>query len=251
MTAAIPIDQVYPNRANVRDDLGDLTELTASVKARGIQQPLVVTRRPAGGWTLVDGHRRYEAAVLAGATVVPCVATKAGSSQQQLAVMLAAAMHKSLTPLEQAKAFGRLREQGESATSIASQTGYTVRTVRDRLALLDLPADAQAMLRDKKLTTAAAVDLAKEVRARRSGTVTVKAKRSAWFGKPHPMAVAAAARCDHADTRVMVGAIACGQCWEHVLRADELQRAADDVAAEFGDTPEVQAMRRRALMEAP
>lgn len=249
MTTAIPVGQVYPNRQNVRDDLGDLTELAASIKARGIQQPLVVTKRVGGGFTIVDGHRRFAAAMKAGATVVPCIAARVETTSHQVAVMLAAAMHKELTPLEQAKAFGRLADQGQDAKLIAEQTGYTVRTVRDRLALLALPADAVAMLEKNELTLAAATDLGRALRSSGSGSATVRVRKTGWFTKSHPQAKKARERCDHKETRVLVAGVACGECWEVTIRAAAMQQLADAITAEFGDTPVVQAARRRAIEE--
>ena len=53
--ALIRVADIYPNPDNVRDGLGDLTELTGSIRRHGLLQPLIVKPRPGGGWDLVDG----------------------------------------------------------------------------------------------------------------------------------------------------------------------------------------------------
>jgi len=216
MTGMIPLEQLHPNPRNVRDDLGNLTELAASIRAVGLLQPLVVTKRQAGGWLIVDGHRRYQAALVAGANALPCVARRGDGDDT--AVMLAAAMHKQLGPLEQAAALDRLRRRGLGVADIANRTGYTQATVRARLDLLALPVEAQRMLEHGQLTVTAATDLARQVRAAGTGTARAAVKRSAWFTKSHPLADAVRAACTHADDRTLVGGVGCGQCWEDAIR---------------------------------
>ena len=216
----IPIERIRPNPRNVRADLGDLTELAASIRMHGLLQPLVV-QQAQGGWLILDGHRRHAAALLAGALALPCIGVRAGDDDHQDTVMLAAAMHKSLTPLEQARAFRRLRQRGLTVSEIAKRTGYTPRTVGARLSLLTLPAEAQEMVEDKTLTVAAATDLARQVKAEGRGETRVPTvQREIHFGAAHPLAGPASTACSHLDTRQRVG-VACGQCWEQVIRDHE------------------------------
>lgn|GEM_PF-1381937 len=223
---AIPVDQIHPNPANVRTSLGNLDELAASLRAVGLLQPLVVTRRPAGGWTIVDGHRRYQAALRAGVKALPCVARRDGDDGANTAVMLAAAMHKQLSPLEQADAFARLRRRGMSPATIAARTGYSAATVRARLALLDLPAEARALVETGELSTTDATLLARQVRRTGAGTARTVQRRAGWLTTSHPLANAVRTACTHAEGRIVVGGVGCGQCWEDAIRGDELTRRA-------------------------
>jgi ParB family chromosome partitioning protein len=218
MSGAIPLEQLHPNPRNVRDDLGNLDELTASIRAVGLLQPLVVTKRAGGGWTIVDGHRRYQAALIAGAKALPCVARR--DAGDETAVMLAAAMHKQLTPLEQARAFDALRRRGLGVADIAARTGYTTATVRGRLDLLGLPVEARRMLERGQLTVTDATELARQVRAAGAGSTRAAVKRSAWFTKSHRLAAVVAESCTHGDDRTLVGGVGCGQCWEAAIRDD-------------------------------
>ncbi|MFJ1510940.1 ParB/RepB/Spo0J family partition protein [Cellulosimicrobium funkei] len=227
---AIPVDQIHPNPANVRTDLGNLDELAASLRAVGLLQPLVVKKRANGGWTIVDGHRRYQAALLAGVRALPCVARR--DDDGDTAVMLAAAMHKQLSPLEQADAFARLRRRGMSPATIAARTGYSAATVRGRLALLDLPAEARALIESGELSTTDATALARQVRRTGTGSARTVQRRAGWLTATHPLADAVRRACTHAEGRVVVGGVGCGQCWEDAIRGDELARRAVERAGD-------------------
>lgn len=72
----IPINRLFPHPDNPRKDLGDLSELSASIKASGILQNLTVVPdepdTPDTDYTIIIGHRRYAAAKIAGLTELPC-----------------------------------------------------------------------------------------------------------------------------------------------------------------------------------
>lgn len=225
MSTAIPLDRIYPNPANIRRDLGDVSELAASLRQVGVLQPLVVRQEADGKFRIVDGHRRYEAAILAGLPALPCVATKASDAGAQIEIMLAAAMHKSLEPIEQAAAFKRLRAGGLSPAEIARRTGYSVATVTGRLLLGSLPAEAQHMVRTKELSVGEATALARQVRRESTGQATTSAPRSVWLAPGHRLYTLVRKACDHRATRITVGSAGCGQCWEDAIRADERAHA--------------------------
>lgn len=226
----IPVERLRPNPANVRGDLGDLSELAASIRSKGLLQPLVVQQHAGGTWLVLDGHRRLAAAKLAGVRAVPCLATKPGDLNAQRATMLAAAMHKRLEPIEAARAFRALRDAGMSVTEIATQTGYAASTVSSRLRLLTLPEEAQDMVTAKELTVREATEFARQVQRTGTGTAALGALRTAWFGKGHALYAAVREACDHGDIRVMIAAAACGNCWEDAIRTDERARPAEGAA---------------------
>ncbi|WP_030526622.1 ParB/RepB/Spo0J family partition protein [Phycicoccus jejuensis] len=215
----VPIGDLVANAANVRDDATvDVEDLAASIRVQGILQPLIVNET-GGRLVVTDGHRRLAAARLAQVPVLPCLVTTGRGKRDVVATMLATAMHKELTPLEQARAFRQLRNEGMVSVDIARATGYSAALVKARLLLLELPREAQDMVEDSTLTLRDATTLAKQVKAKRTGTVGTNAGRSAWFTRSHPLA--ASITCDHGDRRTIVGAVACGQCWEETIRAHE------------------------------
>ena len=63
----IPINQIEPNPEQPRVEIGDLTELSNSIKQKGVLEPLLVKPvRETGNWMIIAGERRWRAATLAG-----------------------------------------------------------------------------------------------------------------------------------------------------------------------------------------
>lgn len=143
----IRIDHLNPHPDNPRKELGDLTELTESIKANGVLQNLTVVpyfsrvhyRVIKGSYTVIIGHRRMAAAKLAGLTELPCVIVEM-SEEEQLATMLTENMQRTdLTLYEQAKSFQQLSiDFGKSVEEISAMSGFSETTVRKRKRLADL-----------------------------------------------------------------------------------------------------------------
>ena len=134
----IAIEQLHPHPDNPRKELGDLTELSASIKQSGIYQNLTVVPREEGGYTVVIGHRRRAAAKLAGLTDLPCIVADM-SYKEQISTMLLENMQRSdLTVYEQAQGFQMMLNMGDSIADIASGTGLSESTIRRRVKLLEL-----------------------------------------------------------------------------------------------------------------
>ena len=70
--AEIPIEKLYVGKCNVRTDIGDLTELTASIKEKGVLQPILV-RPVKERYEIVVGRRRFEAAKVAKLKTIPTI----------------------------------------------------------------------------------------------------------------------------------------------------------------------------------
>ncbi len=134
----IPIGELYPHPDNPRKDLGDLTELAESIKAKGVMQNLTVVPRGEGGYTVIIGHRRMGASKLAGLTELPCVIVEM-SPREQLATMLLENMQRSdLTAYEQAQGFQMMIDFGDTVEGIAEKTGFSKKTVKHRLEMAKL-----------------------------------------------------------------------------------------------------------------
>jgi ParB family chromosome partitioning protein len=147
----LPITSIQPNPLNPRAELGDLSELTASIAQMGVLQNLVVVGAQEDGgpdgigtYLVVAGHRRFAAAKMAGLTEVPCVCREL-AAEDQIAIMLAENIaRQSLTPLEEAHGIQMMMDLGLDDVRIASTTGLSETTVRRRKALLRLPQKAAA-----------------------------------------------------------------------------------------------------------
>jgi ParB family chromosome partitioning protein len=140
----LPIDNVVPNPANPRKDVGDVTELAESIKAQGIRQNLLVVPMAAGMYMLVIGHRRHAAAKLAGLTEVPCVIADLSEREQHELMLVENIQRSDLTPLEEADGFQGLLDLGEDVGEIAKATGRSRFTVRRRLKIASIPTELRA-----------------------------------------------------------------------------------------------------------
>ena len=138
--SAIEIERIKPHASNVRRDLGDLSELAASIKGMGLLQPLTVA--PSGDdYLVIAGHRRLAAAKEAGLDVVPCIIrTDLSTQKAQIEAMLVENLQRSdLTVMEEADAYAQLELLGVKEAAIAKATGRARGTIRQRLLLASLP----------------------------------------------------------------------------------------------------------------
>lgn len=136
----IAIEELQHHPDNPRKDFGDLAELAESIKTNGIMQNLTVVLSDDGTglYDVIIGNRRLEAAKLAGLDELPCAIVEL-SPQEQMATMLAENMQREdLTILEQAQGFQYMLDLGETAQSISEKTGFSTRTIRRRVKLLEL-----------------------------------------------------------------------------------------------------------------
>lgn len=140
MITNINIEQLHPHLNNPRQDLGDLTELTESIKAQGVLQNLTVV--PGfdllDSYTVIIGHRRLAAAKLAGLTELPCAVVYLDNKQQASMMLLENMQRSDLTPYEQAQGFQQCLDLGITVQELSKSTGFSKKTVKHRLKLLEL-----------------------------------------------------------------------------------------------------------------
>lgn len=139
----INIEELFPHPHNPRKDLGDLTELAASIKENGVMQNLTVVRSSTANdiYTVVIGHRRLAAAKLAGLETLPCQIVEMNECKQISTMLLENMQRSDLTVYEQAQGFQMMLDLGDTVTGIAKQTGFSDTTIRRRVKLLELDAE--------------------------------------------------------------------------------------------------------------
>lgn len=160
--SAIEIERIKPHASNVRRDLGDLSELAASIKGMGLLQPLTVA--PSGDdYLVIAGHRRLAAAKEAGLDVVPCIIrTDLSTQKAQIEAMLVENLQRSdLTVMEEADAYAQLELLGVKEAAIAKATGRARGTIRQRLLLASLPAPRREQFEKGSLSLDGAAKCAK------------------------------------------------------------------------------------------
>lgn len=130
--ARISLGKLRAHPRNPRLDLGDLSELAASIREFGLQQPLEVQRIGGGYFGILDGHRRFGACVLAGLRTADALVVPERSTAQVVTTMLATGVHsKPLTPQERQRAvLLLLDEEHLSVSQVAAQCGVTPATIR-------------------------------------------------------------------------------------------------------------------------
>ena len=148
--------EVLGHPANVRTDLGDLTELARTIADSEIglvQYPVLVPEDD--GYRVVAGHRRLAAARQAGVTQ-RCVVRPdlAGKAPEQVAAMLVENTHRqALTPAEEAAGYEQLSLfEGWTPQRIAKATGRSVQHVASQLAMAKLPGQAHTLAASGQLS---------------------------------------------------------------------------------------------------
>lgn len=169
----IPIRQLHPHPDNPRKELGDLSELAASIKENGVYQNLTVipghylnsreyiqkcvdeggdASAAAAAWTpkalwssedytIIIGHRRASAAQQAGLYELPCAIVEMDEREQMQTMMIENMQRSDLTVYEQAQGFQMMMDFGQTVEQIADKSGFSQSTIRRRVKLLELNQD--------------------------------------------------------------------------------------------------------------
>ncbi|MFF1531470.1 ParB/RepB/Spo0J family partition protein [Cellulomonas sp. NPDC058312] len=152
----IRVTAILAHPKNPRRKLGDLSELTASIKAQGVLQDLVVM--PGGlkdTYIAIAGHRRQAAAKKAGLTEVPCVIREdlVGDEAAQIQAMLSENLQRSdLNVVEEGDAFQDLLDLGVKPAEISKSTGRTQKLVKERAKIAAAPEHLRSKLIAREAT---------------------------------------------------------------------------------------------------
>jgi ParB family chromosome partitioning protein len=148
-----PIEFLKPNPRNPRTQFreADLADLTASIREKGIIQPIVV-RTVAGVenvYEIIAGERRWRAAQAAGLIDVPVVIQEADDKEALEIAIIENVQRADLNAIEEAKGYERLAaEFGYSQSEIAKIIGKSRAHVANTLRLLNLPESTRKLLSD-------------------------------------------------------------------------------------------------------
>ena len=138
----IEVSKLIPNPNNPRKDIGDISELTESIKSQGIMQNLTVMKTSAEEYMVLIGHRRLSAAKAAGFTTVPCMIIDELPVSEQVGIMLLENLQRNdLTIPEQAQSFQMMLDLGDTVEGIAEKTGFAKSTIHHRVNIAKLDQD--------------------------------------------------------------------------------------------------------------
>lgn len=166
-TAAIRPNPHQPRR---RFDETALEALAESIRTTGLVQPVVVRPLPAGGYELIAGERRWQAAVRAGVERVPALIRDAGERERLELALVENVVREDLNPMELARAVATLVEDfGQTHAEVAVTLGRSRPAVSNLLRLLELPEVVQELVEQGALSEGhgRAVLMADGARARR------------------------------------------------------------------------------------
>src|SRR5690242_18229454 len=150
----VPIENIETNPTQPRHVFRAeaLEELAQSIRANGIIQPLVV-RKQGERLQLVAGERRLRAARLAGLAEVPIVIQSIADDRLLEITLIENLQREDLNPIEAAVAFERLSsELHMSPEELGLRTGKDRTTIVNLMRLLQLPAEVQSLVAERKLT---------------------------------------------------------------------------------------------------
>jgi ParB family chromosome partitioning protein len=154
VTQSVAIDQIDANPLQPRRLFQHerLAELAQSIVANGIIQPLVV-RKVGDRYQLVAGERRWRAAKLAKLERVPVVVQNIPDERLLEITLIENIQREDLNPIETAVAFDRMaQELSLTAEEIGQRTGKDRTTIINSVRLLQLPADLQQLVAERRLS---------------------------------------------------------------------------------------------------
>ena len=150
----IPINQIEPNPEQPRVEIGDLTELSSSIKQKGVLEPLLVKPvRETGNWMIIAGERRWRAANLAGLKEVPCIELDIDDKSIAEIALIENLQRKDLTVWEEADGLAALAESfGYTHEEIAKKISKSHTTVTESMAIAGIPEDIREKCRLGNIT---------------------------------------------------------------------------------------------------
>ena len=147
----VGVDQIHRGQFQPRKhiDEASIDELSQSIRAQGVMQPIVLRRRPAGGYEIIAGERRWRASVKAGLLEIPAVVREVTDQQALALALIENLQREDLNPLEEARALGRLRDEfGLTQQEVADAVGKSRTAVTNLLRLQNLSPGAAKLLED-------------------------------------------------------------------------------------------------------
>jgi ParB family chromosome partitioning protein len=145
----IAIDRLAPNPNQPRVDIGDLTEMIASIRERGVLEPLLVRPSDVGGrYMIISGERRYRASLELGLTEVPCIEMDVDDRAVAEISLIENLQRKDLNPFEEANGLQALVDRfGYTHEEIAKKIGKSRSAITESLSLAAIPEEVRELCR--------------------------------------------------------------------------------------------------------
>jgi ParB family chromosome partitioning protein len=145
----IPLSMIEPNEEQPRTSLGNIEELAASVREKGVLEPILVRAVAPNRYQIISGERRFRAASLAGLDEIPAIELDVDDREQLEIALIENIQRKDLTPFEEAEGLLVLQQRfGYTHEKISQVIGKSRSTVTETLLLNEMPDRIRAMCRE-------------------------------------------------------------------------------------------------------
>jgi len=149
----VAVIQANPFQPRISFDEEALASLTASIRAVGVLQPVLVRPTPNGSYQLIAGERRWRAAKRAGLPTIPAIVREVGDLPSIEQALIENLHRQDLSPLEEAGAYQQLIEDfGLTHDQLSTRIGKSRAAITNTLRLFQLPPAVQKMLGEGQLT---------------------------------------------------------------------------------------------------
>jgi len=147
----IALDKIDPNPNQARTELGDLQELMASIKTKGVLEPIIV--RPRGGrYEIIAGERRFIASKNIGLKEIPCIEKNVDDSEAMEISLVENLQRKDLDAFEEADGLRTLIDiYGYSHTQISEKIGKARSTITEVINISKIPQNIRRLCQEYRL----------------------------------------------------------------------------------------------------
>jgi ParB family chromosome partitioning protein len=145
----LPIELIEPNAEQPRTQLGNIEELAASIREKGILEPILVRLIGPNRYQIISGERRYRAASLAGLDEIPAIELDVDDKEQLEIALIENIQRKDLTAFEEAEGLYVLQQKfGYTHEKISQVIGKSRTTVTETLLINEIPDRIRLMCRE-------------------------------------------------------------------------------------------------------
>lgn len=151
----VPVERLFPNPNQPRRDFAPdaLEDLAASIRTKGVIQPLIVRRRGTQDYEIVAGERRWRAAQMAQLHDLPVIIKELTDSEVLEIALIENIQRADLNAVEEALAYRQLMDRfGHTQEKMAEALSKSRSHIANLLRLLQLPDDVLGYIREGKLT---------------------------------------------------------------------------------------------------
>lgn len=145
----LPLEFIEPNAEQPRTNMGNIEELAASIREKGVLEPILVRAVAPNRYQIISGERRYRAATMAELDEIPAIELDADDQETLEIALIENIQRKDLTPFEEAEALLALQQKfGYTHERISQVIGKSRITVTETLSINDIPDRIRAMCRE-------------------------------------------------------------------------------------------------------